>query len=56
MFGLYYVITKNKGTFYHKGKDNLPKGYDNPKQTKSTWWFWCLIVLALGLVNKYGGV
>ncbi len=56
MIGLFYLLVKNRSTFYPKGEDNLPRGYDNPKQTKSTWWIWCLIALALGLANKYGGV
>lgn len=54
MFGLYYILYVKEGkTISEGGTKQLPRAYKNPKQSKSVWWIWCLLLLGLWITGEF---
>lgn len=55
MIGLYYTLYMKHGkTLYSEDVEKYPPPYENPKQSKSSWWIWGLLVLSIWIVGEYG--
>ncbi|CAH9017489.1 hypothetical protein VP193E371_P0237 [Vibrio phage 193E37-1] len=54
MIGLYHTLYMKHGKTLHSGEaEEYPPPYENPRQSKGTWWIWGLLLLGVWIVGEY---